>query len=313
MPDSVVRFVHKAAPPLVVLESGSAPAPKLSVAPRQLAVAVGGRIVLPKALPRPAEAAPAPPPTGPALLQRVFRHPRYRLEKLLGEGGNGFVFRARDTLLNFDVALKFLPEWTKLKPETVELFKREAVTCMRLSHENIVKVFNLEIAGRHVFIVMEFVDGENLRQVMQRMGRLTLRSVVSIARSCVSALDYAHREGVLKVVDFGIARARAAGAAGTGFIEGTPGYMSPEQIRAETPDERADLHALGAILCELLTGEPVFRAGKDVSDWLRQEVPAVLAMPDPVAAVLRKCLARDREQRWTTAREFHEALKAACG
>jgi serine/threonine-protein kinase len=225
-----------------------------------------------------------------------------------------------------DVALKFLPPAMNRDPVAVAELKREAVLAMRLSHKNIVRLHNIERENNRLFIVMEYVAGETLREVLQRMGPLSMASVAAIARACAVALDYAHgqhilhrdikpenlmvdRDGQLKIVDFGIA-VRVQSAPGV-TVEGTPGYMSPEQLRHETPDARADVFSLGAVLCELLTGKRVFPDRGDLKR-LFEFPPAGLAdVPPPVRDVLARALDLDRERRWSSVREFYAALEQA--
>jgi serine/threonine-protein kinase len=215
--------------------------------------------------------------------------------------------------------------------EAFDLLRREATVAMSLAHESIVKLHNLEVSGGRLFLVMEYVDGENFRQILQRLKRLSLRTVVSLTRACAAALGYAHGKGVLhrdlkpenlmltrdqrlKIVDFGIAWPIHTGLRPeTQYAEGTPGYMSPEEIRGLPLDARSDLFSLGAIVYELLSGGPVFPVGSHV-DWILQITPQPPAgVPGDVAAVIMRALAREPGDRWPDVNTFAEALAQAAG
>ena len=159
-------------------------------------------------------------PSEPALLSG-----RYRILGRVGEGGMGIVYKAQDTVLNVTVAIKFLPDRLMCDPVAAERFRQEAVTAMHLSHENIVKLHNLEVDRNRMFMVMEFVEGRDFRRILNELGALDTVSVLQIARSCTLALNYAHQHDVLhldlkpenlmltntsvvKIVDFGTARRR---------------------------------------------------------------------------------------------------------
>jgi len=255
---------------------------------------------------------------------------RYKLIEQIGEGGMGTVFRARDTLLDLDVAIKLLAEGLRSNEGARERFKAEAVTVMSLSHEHIVKLHNIDVMQKRWFLVMEFVDGGTLADVLEGNTRLTAHSVVSISHYASRALTYAHRqgvihrdlkpanimltrEGILKIVDFGTAlwlsgRDRESER---GQIEGTPCYMSPEQIRGDTLDQRTDIYSLALILYECLAGHPAFAHNADVEAVLSQDAPPLTEAPQAVADVIAGAIRKDREDRWATVREFHSALVKA--
>ena len=284
---------------------------------------------------RPPSAPKPPPPAAPDAkasrpISGVVYGRRYKLEQVIGRGGRGTVYKAWDNVLGMHVALKFLPPGVTLKPEAVEEIRREAVVTMRLAHENIVRLHNIEMTGNRLFLVMEYVDGENLRQILERMGPLAPSTVVAIARSCASALAYAHRVGivhrdlkpenvmigkdsVLKIVDLGTAvMARTPGK--DQYMEGTPGYMSPEQIRGGgTPDARTDVYSFGAVMAELLTGKRAFVYDGEMDHLLNARPQGLESLDPNVAAVLIKAMEPDREARWASAVEFCQALSAALG
>ena len=253
---------------------------------------------------------------------------RYKLEEAIGHGGRGTVYKAWDTVLGVHVALKFLPPGAALKSEAVDEIRREAVVTMRLSHANIVRLHNIEMMGNQFFLVMEYVDGENLRQIIDRLGSLAPSTVSEIARSCASALAYAHsvgvihrdikpenlmidKDSVLKIVDFGTSvMAHSPGL--DEYLEGTPGYMSPEQIRGGgSVDARTDIYAFGAVMAELLTGKAALVYDGDVNHLLEVRPQGLESLPPAVVAALVKAMEPDRDARWASAVEFCRALTRA--
>lgn len=291
-----------------------------------------GHLKIPRLVQRQSALA-APAPAAQRRGPMAFFSHRYKPEAIIGQGGRGAVYKAWDNVLGVHVALKFLPEGLALKPAAVEEIRHEAVVTMRLAHENIVRLHNVEMTGQRLFLVMEYVDGENLRQILNRLGPLAPESVLDIVRSCASALAYAHkigiihrdlkpenlmvtRDSVLKIVDFGTAM--MVHAPGTNeYMEGSPGYMSPEQVRGDVAvDARTDVFSLGAVAGELLTGKPLFPFDGN-TDHLVSAVEAgpqgLDALAPAVVAVLARAVAVDREQRWPTAVAFHQALGKAIG
>jgi serine/threonine protein kinase len=217
---------------------------------------------------------PAPPPT-PAELQPLF--PNHEIESLLGQGGMGVVYRARQKGLERTVALKVLPAKAGRDPAFAERFAREARALASLNHPNITTVFDFGKAGEHYFLSMEFVDGVNLRQLLQNQKVAPKQALQIIAQIC-DALQYAHDQGIvhrdikpenilldrkgnLKITDFGLAKmlGRQDGLTGltmTHQVMGTPHYMAPEQVEHPMDvDHRADIFSLGVVFYELLTGE----------------------------------------------------------
>ncbi len=275
---------------------------------------------------------PVPPLTSPGArpprIPGYFLSRRYKPEAVLGQGGRTAVYKAWDKTLGIHVVLKFLREGLAQTPEMAEEIRREAVVTMRLSHENIVRLYTVETLGTRMVLVMEYVNGENLHQILKRLGPLAPSTVLDIVRSCVSALTYAHKlgiihrdlkpenimigeDGVLKIVDYGTAViARAPGE--EAYLEGTPGYMSPEQIRGGEPvDVRTDIFALGAVTGELLTGKRVFEYDGDVQHLLDALPQGLEQLSPDVRVVLIKALAPNREDRWVSVDQFYQALARA--
>jgi hypothetical protein len=217
----------------------------------------------------------------------------YRIAGLIGAGGMGEVYRARDTRLDRDVALKLLPEEFAKSAERLARFQREARTLASLNHPHIAQIYGLEEQPDRVALAMEFVEGEDLAQRLER-GALPLDEILPIARQVNDALESAHAQGIIhrdlkpanikvrsdgtvKVLDFGLAKAvdQASGAGSSGgmtmsptmtspamtaagVILGTAAYMSPEQARGKAVDKRADIWAFGCLLFEMLTGRRAF-------------------------------------------------------
>jgi eukaryotic-like serine/threonine-protein kinase len=261
---------------------------------------------------------------------------RYRIERELGEGGMATVFLAEDLKHHRQVALKVL------KPELAhavgaERFLREIATTANLRHPHILPLFDSGRVGDLPYYVMPYVEGETLRERLDREKQLPVEEALEIAREVADALDYAHRRGVIHrdikpgnillegghavVADFGIAR--AVDAAGgeplteTGLSIGTPTYMSPEQATTEAqPDARSDEYALGCVLFEMLAGQPPFSgasAGAVIRQHIAVEPPPITALrpavPADVAAAVGKALAKDPADRFGDVGQFREALR----
>jgi tRNA A-37 threonylcarbamoyl transferase component Bud32 len=219
--------------------------------------------------------APPPPPPAPADLAKHF--PQLEILELLGQGGMGVVYKARHPRLDRFVALKVLPADVARDPAFAERFTREARALARLNHPDIVAVYDFGEADGIYFLLMEFVDGLNLRQ-LERAGKLTPSEALKVVPAICDALQYAHNQGIVhrdikpenimvdkngrvKIADFGLAKLlgrtpqdRSLTASQT--IMGTPNYMAPEQIeKPQEVDHRADIYSLGVVLYEMLTGE----------------------------------------------------------
>jgi len=240
---------------------------------------------------------------------------RYSIERELGRGGMGIVLLARDVALDRPVAIKLLPLHLATDPDARERFLQEARTAAGLSHPNIVPIHLVEARGELVFFVMGYVDGETLRERVERSGPLTPRLAMKLLQEVAWALAYAHQRGVIHrdvkpdnimieratdralVTDFGIALGtRDANSAG-GPVMGTARYMSPEQACGEPVDARSDLYSLGASFFYALTGRAPFE-GSNLPAILAKQVaePAPLVrvlrpeVPAKLAAVIDRCL-----------------------
>lgn len=262
---------------------------------------------------------------------------RYEILGLLGAGGMGSVYRARDTHLDEIVALKMLGRELARVPEMLARFRQEVKLARKVTHRNVARTFDLGEDGGDHFLTMELVEGESLAALLSREGRLPLARAIEITGPICDGLAAAHavgvvhrdlkpdnvllaRDGRVVLTDFGIARAVEDGAAKTmGTSLGTPAYMAPEQVEASPDvDARADQFALGVMLFELLTGHLPWEGG---SPWalaaarLTQPAPDVRALrpdvPDPIARVVTKCLSRRPEDRYATMREVASQLVSA--
>ncbi|HEX6852864.1 MAG TPA: serine/threonine-protein kinase, partial [Candidatus Polarisedimenticolaceae bacterium] len=251
----------------------------------------------------------------------------YRLLEILGEGGMGVVWRALDTRLGREVAVKVLPDRFAADPVRRARFEREAKAVAALDHPNIVTLHAVEEADGVVFFTMELVRGETLARSI-RPGGLPYEDLLRIALPLCRAVAAAHARGIvhrdlkpanimvtaggsIKILDFGLALLRGEPATGdatteslAGAFSGTFGYAAPEQLRGERVDHRADLFALGAILHALATGEPL-------TPGSAPEDPAVAnpTIPSAFGAILRRCLEKDPSRRFSSATELALALE----
>ncbi len=248
---------------------------------------------------------------------------RYSIERELGRGGMGIVLLARDVALDRPVAIKLLPPHLAAIPEARDRFLQEARTAAGLSHPNIVPIHLVEARGDLVFFVMGYVDGETLRERVERAGPLSPRLAMKLLQEVAWALTYAHQRGLIHrdvkpdnimverateralVTDFGIALEE--GAQGGGVVIGTARYMSPEQACGEPVDARSDLYSLGATFFYALTGHAPFE-GKTLPAILAKQVaepaPMVRAVrpevPAKLAAVIDRCLEKLPAKRFQT-------------
>ncbi len=258
---------------------------------------------------------------------------RYSLERELGRGGMGVVLLARDVALDRLVAIKLLPPALARASHLRERFLREARTAAGLSHPNIVPIHAVEEIGDLVFFVMGYIDGETLRERVERHGVLSPRAAMKLLHEVTWALAYAHQQGVVHrdvkpdnimieratnralVTDFGIARPPSAEDRAAGEVIGTARYMSPEQACGDRVDARSDLYSLGATAFFALTGRPPFEAA-NVPALLAKHVteapPPLVALkpevPKKLAVVVHRCLEKAPADRFESGEALAEAI-----
>lgn len=281
------------------------------------------------------------------MIGRALAH--YQILEKIGAGGMGEVYRARDTKLGRDVALKILPADVASRPERLERFRREATTVASLNHPNIVTLFAIEEADGRPFLTMELVEGKSLDRLVTPDG-LPLGCVLGIAIPLADALVAAHAKGIVhrdlkpgnvmvtkdgrvKVLDFGLAKLAGdasdpletfaatitAPLSSPGQIVGTVPYMAPEQVRGEPADARTDVFALGIILYELLTGRRPFAgdSSADVTSAILRDVPPPPTqlrrdLPADLDRILGRCLEKRRERRLQTMTDVRNELDILC-
>ena len=259
---------------------------------------------------------------------------RYELEELVGSGGMSNVFRAHDRLLERTVALKILHEQYTRDEDYVERFRREARAVAQLTHPNIVTVIDRGEQDGRQFIVFEYVDGENLKELSAR-GPLDAGEAIRLALQVAHALSFAHARGLVhrdvkpqnvllndegqaKVTDFGIARSLDVhGVTQTGTVLGTSDYIAPEQARGQKVDPKTDIYSLGAVLYELLTGEVPFSGDNFVAVAMRhvsEPPPSVLEhrpdCPLRLDLAVQRAMAKDPADRFASMEELCAELEA---
>ncbi len=269
----------------------------------------------------------------------------YEILSLLGAGGMGEVYRARDPALKREVAIKILPTFVTQNPDTLRRFEQEAQTAAALSHPNILAVHRFGVFEGVPYLVCELLEGSTLRQVLER-GALPVRKSIDYAIQIAHGLAAAHEQGIvhrdlkpenlsitkdgrIKILDFGLAKLMqpqpvADGNPPTmslntdaGMVMGTPGYMSPEQVRGKAVDHRTDIFAFGAILYEMLTGTRAFHrstSAETMTATLNDEPPAISQLvqniPPGLQRVVHRCLEKNPEQRFHSASDLAFALEA---
>jgi serine/threonine protein kinase len=272
----------------------------------------------------------------------------YEILSLLGKGGMGEVYRARDSKLNREVAIKILPEEFSQDRERVTRFHREAQSIAALNHPNIAAIYELAESQSTRFLVLELVEGETLAERLS-YGPLPINEALSIAKQILEALEAAYEKGIVhrdlkpanvkitpdgkvKVLDFGLAKAReevspnlalsnsptaGLGATTPGIIMGTAAYMSPEQAKGFSVDHRSDLFSFGCVLYEMLTGRQAF-AGDSISEILASVLKTeadLNLLPSKlntrIVELLRRCLEKNPKNRWHAAADLRIELESS--
>ena len=259
---------------------------------------------------------------------------RYEVFKHIGQGGMADVFLATDTILNREVAVKILRSELSTDPVSVLRFEREAQAATALTHPNIVDIYDIGDYKGHHFIVMEYVPGKTLKQVIQARGTLLKEEAVDYMKQLVSAIAEAHKRGIIhrdikpqnvivkadgtiKVLDFGIALAKGSvQLTQANNVMGSVHYLAPELARGEPATVQSDIYALGIVLYEMLAGDVPFKAESAVQVALmhmRNEFPSVCEfnpmIPQSVENIITRATARDKTKRYASCGEMLEDLK----
>ena len=263
---------------------------------------------------------------------------RYTIERVLGIGGMGIVYRAKDEEIGSAVAVKVLRPELAENAEFVERFRSELVLARQVTHRNVVRIHDIGESEGLRFLTMGYVEGKSLSEVLSTSGPLSPERALDIVRQLAEALQAAHEagivhrdlkpgnvllteQGVAYVTDFGIARTlKGDGLTRAGAVVGTPDYLSPEQVAGDAVDARSDVYALGLVLYEMLTGQLPFQ-GESQAEMLAQRLTGRgrdvsqtgVRVPGNVRAIVRRCLERAPSRRYQSARELQKDVEAALG
>jgi len=260
---------------------------------------------------------------------------RYEILQTIGEGGMGAVYKAEDRELGRTVALKVIRPELASNPDILQRFKQEILLASKITDRNIIRIYDLGDAEGVKFITMEFVEGDDLRHILQRQGKLPAAEAAEIMEQVVSGLRAAHRVGVIHrdlkpgnimrasdgrvlVMDFGLARSlQGDGMTQTGTMLGTMEYMSPEQAQAKELDARSDIFTVGLILYELLTGIMPYQAESAIASLLKRTQQRAIPvseidknLPGALSNIVSKCLERDPALRYPTSDDLLNDLRA---
>jgi serine/threonine protein kinase len=264
---------------------------------------------------------------------------RYQIRGVLGQGAMGLVYEGLDPKLNRRVAIKTILT-RKLSPDAARMatvrFEREVKAVARLNHPNVVQVYDFATEGDLAYIVMEFVQGKELKDFLDANERFDLKRIFGVMAELLSALDFAHEAGIIhrdvkpanvmvtvdghsKLTDFGVARFTEPDASQidmtrAGQLIGTPSYMSPEQIQGQTIDRRSDVFSAGILLYQLLTWKKPFSGSQwELAKKIIEDDPVwpskVVEIPPEIDRVVARAMAKQPERRYQTARKFAEALQ----
>jgi predicted Ser/Thr protein kinase len=268
------------------------------------------------------------------MAEEVMLNDRYRLSEEIGQGGMAVVYKGEDTLLGRAVAIKVLRPHYASDEGFLTRFRYEAQAAAKLAHPNIVGIFDIGQDGDCHYLVMEYVEGQSLKEIIAAEPPLPVQRALDLAIQICAAVGHAHQAGIVhrdvkpqnvlvtedewvKVADFGIAKALAAASATeTGVVLGTARYLSPEQAAGEPATPASDVYALGVVLYEMLAGSPPFEAETDVGLALKhlQEEPSPLHernphVPPTVERIVERAMAKDPAARYATAEELGQALR----
>jgi serine/threonine protein kinase/Flp pilus assembly protein TadD len=259
---------------------------------------------------------------------------RYTIIEEIGRGGMGRVYKAEDRELGITVVLKMIRPELSSRPRMVDQFRKETLLGRSISHENVVRTHDLGVVNGIRYISMDFIKGENLAELIQTSGSLTLATCLQVAIQICRALEAAHEKGIIHrdlkpqnimidnsgkvyVTDFGLAESLTESkAAPSGKISGTPKYFSPEQARGEEPDQRSDIYSLGIILYEMTTGNTPFKADT-AEGYIREHISekplppskANPSVPPACEKIILKCLEKKKEDRYQNVEELLRDLE----
>jgi serine/threonine protein kinase len=257
---------------------------------------------------------------------------RYEMLGELGRGGMGIVYKAKDRETGEVLAIKVLKPDIAANPQILERFKNELLLAHKITHRNVARLYEFHRVGGSVYVSMEYVEGESLRAMLQREGKLEISRGIELARQIAGGLAEAHRQSIVhrdlkpenvmitpggdaKIMDFGISRSFAEDVTVTGSVVGTPAYMAPEQAEGRALDQRTDIYAFGLILYEMFTGETAFKGDTAVTVALKQireypTLPTVLtpSVPKNVESTIMRCLEKDPAARFQNVEDVMRAL-----
>ncbi len=260
---------------------------------------------------------------------------KYEYIRLLGKGGFAEVYLAKDRMLDRDVAIKILLSQYSEDEEIKERFIREARLYAKLEHKNVIPVYDTGIINGNAFIVMKYIEGQSLKDLIKREKEIPYGEIKKIIRDLSEALNYIHENGIVHrdikpanilienrtgkyfIADFGIARSESSNTlTQTGLIIGTPHYLSPEQIKGKKTDNRSDIYSFGAMLYELVSGQPIFQGVSSIEilyQHVNEEPKSIKELapdcPDEIVYIIEKCLEKNPDNRFQTAIEILDALE----